>query len=387
MVLMNAWKWMWSRGIKMKKLLITICSVFAIMTAPLFAFEWGGLVTNDSGIYTTDFSDITFNQSNGISAWFRAPFGAQNDFNISGEFLYKYKLSKPKAADASLTHIIDISLLKFSGETQAGSGLLSINAGRFSYVDGTGAVFAQVVDGASVEYALPSIKIGAFAGYTGLLNTLTSGMLSSSATESKFYNFAYACAPLGLSVEFPYLIGNQTLGFAAYAVLDCASSASSNYYANLILSGPVTNSIYYNLTSTFGSTNFKTLMNSSAFSLMIFPTASLSLNAGVDFGSGEQGKLSTFTSLSSKASEVAGAIIPKAGLTFGTDVMCFDLGAKYILSYADDKYSGSGADINTGFVYNVFSDLQFGLNLTAHFDTTAAKANYYIANLNVSLAF
>ena len=373
----------------MKKILITICTVFLMIAAPVSAFEWGGLISNDTGIQTPDFKNITLNQADGVSLWFNTPIGA--DFALSGEVLYKFKLSKAGSANAVITNIADLPLLKFSGQTQAGSGKLSVSAGRFAYVDNAGAVVSGTIDGASVDYAFSVVDIGLFAGSSGLLNTLNNPSLERAdyTKEANIYDMAYAYAPVGLSFELPYLFGNQSLSIQAYALLDCGKheTKSNNFYANLALSGPITNTVYYNLASSAGLIDFKKFMNYSGFTLLVFPAQTVSINAGAEFTTADDGKLAAF--YSPLAAKTGGQLAPKLGFTFGTDDMCFDLGGKYILQYANSSYAGYGAEINSSFIYNIFSDLQVGLSFNGFIDTTADKleGNRFTANLNIALAF
>ena len=369
----------------MKKILISICTAL-ILTASLSAFEWGGVLKNDSGITTPDFKAITFKQSNAVSLWANSPLGQNSGFTFSGEVFYKYNLAIAKGEN-TFVNIFDVPLLKVGGKINSGSGLITINAGRFSYADGTGAVMAQTCDGLSVVFAMPALKIGAYAGYTGFVNALNVAMAVAPEKNNKVYNLAYKYAPMGVTLELPALFANQNLSLQGYALLDCGSNKSNKYFANLILAGPITNSIFYNLGTSVGSENFKNLMDYSAFTLYFFPTPELSINAGVEYGSGEQGKLSPYSSISVKSMDAASKICPKLSLTYGTSTFCFDIGGRYILAYSDDKYSGAGTEANLGFVYNIFSDLQVGATVTAFLDSTEAKANNYTANLNIALAF
>ena len=370
----------------MKKLLVSICTALFILSAPLSAFEWGGVIKDDTGITTPDFKDITFKQSNSLSLWFKAPVG--NRFKLTGEGLYKYNLSVNKSS-TDFVNILDLSLFKLDGKIDAGNGLLSLTAGRFSVADATGAVIAQTSDGINVTYALDTVKLGAYAGYTGLLNGLNVAMATAPEKNLKLYNPAYAYAPLGLTVELPSLFLNQNITLQGYALLDCGSNKSSMYYGNIVFAGPITNSVYYNLSTSLGSVNFKSFMNYTGFTLYVFPSEEIALNAGVDFGSADQGSMAAFTSASAKSGDVSGKIVPRISFAYGTDVMCLELGAKYNIAYdtAKAKYAGAGADINAGFVYNIFSDLQIGLNITSFIDATEAKQNNFTANLNIALAF
>ena len=82
-------------------------------------------------------------------------------------------------------------------------------------------------------------------------------------------------------------------------------------------------------------------------------------------------------------------IAPNLTFIYGNDVLCLEFGGKYNLTYNAEKsnYAGTGADINAGFVYNIFSDLQVGLNATARLDLTEAKQNDFEAKLTMALAF
>ena len=342
----------------MKKIVLSICALFFVFASPLSAFEWGGLITNDTGaiIATTPAaSSTTISQSNGVSIWFNNPIG--EDFALSGEVLYKYNLKIPTQGNSTFINIVDLPLFKFSGETQAGSGILGVNAGRFAYVDNAGAIVSGTIDGAAIDYSVSIVKIGLFGGYSGLLNTLNNTSLARAdvTKEANLYDFAYQYAPLGLSVELPYLFGNQSLGIQAYTILDCGKNDPKQNltYASLALSGPITNIIYYSLASSLGFIDFKDLMNFTEFSLLVFPTQEISINAGVEVSP----VINNTYYYSPLASKTGGQITPKANFTYGTDTMCFDLGAKYILAYniADKNYAGKSFDLNAGFVYNVFS--------------------------------
>ena len=370
----------------MKKLLLAICTALFIIATPLTAFEWGGLVTDSTGITTPDFSNIAFKQQNGISLWFNTTLGA-TDLFLSGEGTYKFKLVKPKDVDAQIINVLDVPLLKISGDILTGSGVLSLNAGRFSYLDATGVIFRGTLDGAGVDFTMPLVKLGFVAGYTGLLNELNLNLSNINETpEKQFYDFSAATIPVGASVEFPGLFANQTLGLQGYAVLDKDYFDASGYYFNLFLSGPITNFVYYNLVSSVGSMDsFKSIMNYSSLTVVAFPVENISVNVGAEYGSAKgQGSLATFVA---PGYSYNGDIVPKFGFTFATSTMSLDLRANYILSYDGSGYTGTRADVNAGAVYNVFSDFQVGLNFVGQIDVTGGDNSSYSANLNVALAF
>lgn len=370
----------------MKKLLVAICTALFIVAAPLSAFEWGGVITDSTGVSTPNFNNLSLKQQNGISLWFNTALG-DTDLFFSGEGVYKFKLVKAASTEAQLIHVADIPLLKISGDIQTATGVVSLNAGRFSYVDGTGSVFKGSLDGVGVDFTLPIVKLGFVAGYTGLLNELNANLSNINTTpEKQFYDFSAKTAPVGFSVEFPALFANQSLGFQGYGVLETDNFDASGYYFNLLLSGPITNSIYYNLVSSVGSVNtFKSIMNYSAFTLIAFPSETVAINAGVEYGSAQgQGSLATFTA---PGYSYNGDIVPKAGFTYATSTMSLDLSGSYILGYDGTKYSGTRADVNAGFIYNIFSDFQVGLAFTGQIDVTGGNDSSYNLYLNVALAF
>lgn len=373
----------------MKKLIVSICTAFCLMAAPLSAIEWGGLLFNDSGVSTPDFSAITIKQSDGVSFWVKTPLGEDSGLYFSSEALYKFNIDIPLKGDTTFTQIVDVPLLKVSGDLNLGSGVLSLNAGRFYYVDASSAVIAQVVDGVSVSYGLPLVKVGGFVGYTGLLNALNTPMAVAPEKDNKFYNMAYPYLPVGVTFELPSLLGNQSLEFDGYYLLDLGSAKDKNnlFYASAILSGPITNSIYYNLDTTVGLLNFKDAMNYSSLSLLVFPSEAVSFTAGATFGSADQGPFVNYASIATSSILAAGRITPKVGLSYTTGSMYAGVNGDFMLAYADSKYSPSNTDWNIEFIYNIFTDLQVGLTVNTTFDLTEAKANNYVAKLNISLAF
>ncbi|MBR5402199.1 MAG: hypothetical protein IK102_10365 [Treponema sp.] len=370
----------------MKKLLVSICTAFLIVSASLSAFEWGGVLKDETGITTPDFKAITFNQSNSIVLWAKTPLGKDSGFSFSTEALYKYNLAVTKDS-TTFDNIVDLTLFKVAGALTAGEGDLSIDAGRFYTADSTGAVIAQICDGLNVSYALSRVQFGLFAGYTGLINSLDVTSAVAPEKDNKVYNLAYPYVPLGLKVLLPALFLNQNLTLEGYALFDCGSNKTNLYYANLVFAGPFTNIIYYNLSTSFGSADFKNLMNYSAFTLYVFPTDTISVTGGLDFGTGDKDKVGAYNAISSKVADVSARIVPRAGFTYGTDNLCLDLTGKFILGYADEKYSAAGTELDVNFVYNIFSDLQVGLEAKAFFDATESKANDYTVKLNVALAF
>lgn len=372
----------------MKKLIISICTVLCLMAAPLASVEWGGLLFNESGASTSDFKEITIKQTDGISLWLKSPLGKDSGFYFSSEILYKFSLDIAKGSDPQFKHIFDLPMLKVTGDLNAGAGLLSLNAGRFYYVDATSAVISQVVDGVALSYTLPTVKLGGFLGYTGLLNSLNVPMAVNSSNNNEIYNMADPYLPLGVTIEFPSLIGNQSLEFDAYYIQDLGGSDNNRAYANVILSGPITNALFYNAATSFGFMNFKDLMNYSSFTLLAFPSEKVSLSAGASFGSADgMGPFTAYSSLAATSVLAASKITPKAAFSYTTESMNVDLNASLPLEYTDDTYKIGSPNIGFAYIYNIFSDLQLGFSVNADIDLTGSNAHNINAKLNLALAF
>ena len=374
----------------MKKLIVSICTVFCLMAAPLTAVEWGGLFFNDTGasMDVSEPENLEISQANGLSLWLKSPL-ADSGFYFSGEALYKFKLSFKKGDSPVFEQIADVPLLKVAGDVELGSGLLSLNAGRFYYVDSTATVLSQTIDGASVKYSLPAVNLGLFLGYTGLLNSLNVPMAGCSPKpEAKIYDLAEPYLPLGVTFEFPSLFANQSLELDAYYIADLTVSENSRCYADLLLSGPITNSVFYNVTTSFGFVNFKDLMNYSSFALLFFPTKAVTVTAGANFGSADdQGPFTAYSSLAATSMLAAGKITPKAAFTYTTDSLYFNVGGNLPFEYIDSKYGISVTQWDFSLMYNIFTDFQVGFTVNTTFDLTGSNSHNFKAKLSAALAF
>lgn len=376
----------------MKKLIVSICTAFCLLAAPLAAVEWGGLIFNDTGaeLQGPEYADsLTITQANGLSLWVKSPL-ADTGFYFSGEALYKFKLAFAKGSDTTLEQIADVPLLKVSGDVELGSGIFTLNAGRFYYVDSTTAVISQTIDGVSAKYALPSVKFGGLLGYTGLLNALNVSMAGGSPkTDSKIYGLTdNPYLPLGITFEVPSLFANQALELDAYYLLDLGEAKINKCYANLMLSGPLTSSLFYNVATSFGFVDFKDMMNYSSFSLLIFPSDTTTFTLGAMFGSADgQGPFTAFDSISTTSILAASNITPKIAFTYTNSNLYFNIGGNVPFGYDGSKYGISQAGCDLNLLYNIFSDFQIGFSVNSTIDLTGANTHSFNAKLSAALAF
>lgn len=355
----------------MKKLLTAvICAVFA---TSVFAFEWGGIIKNDTGVNLSD--SLSLNQSDSVFLWGSVPLNNDGSMYIKGEGMYKINLAKPlkPAGDMVLTQIADLDLLKFAGDFKTENGTVSVSAGRFSFSDLTSSVFTQCSDGLFVKYANQGFEVNGYAGYTGLLNAYSVTMINSPDYEqpemTKFYSLSPKYVPVALTVSLPALFANQAVSAQAAGFLDLNGTKYNRFYGTVNLTGPLLSSLYYSATTCFGYTD--KVSNMSNLSLTYFPLSTTFVSVGAKFASWESGSFGAFTGFTSNplftGTETTACIVPSVSVTsvlFGKLILMAN--GKTILAHDGDKigYAGIGGDASV--MYNMFSDMQIGLSVAGN---------------------
>ena len=376
----------------MKKLLTAVCAVLFTVSAS-FALEWGGIFNDNTKLSTQSFDSVGLDQSNAIFFWLKTPVSKKMAF--SAELFYKYALSVNNS-ETSFLNIIDSDLIKLSGDYEAGIGKFSFAAGRFAVADVTSVIFSQVSDGISVKYDLPLVKISAYAGYTGLLNAFSVSMVDSKSdgtANSQIYTLCHGYIPVEAAVTLPALPFNQKLSIGLDVFTDVEQTKNNKFYASLVLSGPLSNIFFYNLTTTFGSVNFSNVMNYSSLMFYLFPVTNIMVVAGAEYASGNNGGLSPFQGITYVAScraadspLLSGVILPQVSVsaTFGDAFIGGS--AKYVIDAAE-SIGNKGCDLGLNFAYNIFTDLRVGCDISAYLNFADTGSNYFAATLNAALAF
>lgn len=374
----------------MKKILLTAAALFCLAQS-VTALNWGGIISNTSKPSTSDFANIDFYQSNGVTLWAGSTINKNMRFIMEG--LYKYEANFYKDSN-TFSNVLDLSLLKLSGSWAAGNGILALNAGRFAYSDASGLVYAQESDGLAVSFQNNSLKVGAYAGYTGLLNSLNVSMTEvKPGAPSKFYSLCSSYIPLVVDFSLLNLAGNNITLQGEYFV-SAEKLLKSKAYANLSVNGAITPVLGYSLTAVAGSEDFKNFMMYAKGALSCYIGQSLIASAGCEYASGANGSLSPFITLSKRTayngkmfSDPSGTIIPQASVVFVHNSLLLSLAEKLVISMPADKTEFRGSDTTLSFVCNVLSDLQVGTTFIAYADfVDAANSNYSVA-LNVALSF
>ena len=371
----------------MKKILIAAAALFCL-TQSIFAFDWGGIVFNTTKPSTSDFSALSFYQSNGISLW------AANSFNknlrLTAEGLYKYEFTKAGEAD-SFTNIVDLSLLKLSGNWTLGTGSLSLNAGRFAYSDLASVAFSQTSDGLALAYQTNSIKVSAYAGYTGLLNSLNVYMTDTNPDANEQ---AYSLCPgyIPLIADFSLInLARTNISLQAEYFIAGADYLKNMFYADFAVNGAIGTIAGYTVSAVLGSEDFENWMLYGKGNLSFYIGENLIAFAGAEYYSGKNGVLIPFKAISKKtitnSPYAGGLILPQCSLLFVYNNMVVSLGEKIVVTMPEDEGKVSGSDTTLNLVYNVLSDLQLGCSVVAYYDFNETSSSNYALSLNVSMAF
>ncbi|MCR4953358.1 MAG: hypothetical protein K6A43_04710 [Treponema sp.] len=376
----------------MKKIISTVCAVLFMVSAS-FAVEWGGIINDNTKGSTQNFDSFALQQSNSLYFWLKTPVGKNTFF--SAEAFYKYTLDLGNG-EKSFLNVIDSDMFKLSGNYKAGNGKFSFDVGRFSVADVSSSVFSQLSDGVSLRYNLPTVRLSAYAGYTGLLNAFSVSMVddrSVGTPNEQIYTLCHGYVPVMVNVVLPVIFNNQSLSFGFNIFTDVEPTKSNKYYGNLVLSGPLANTLFYRIATTFGSDNFKNCMNYSNIQMYIFPIPTTMIVIGAEYASGNNGFLSPYQSITyipaSKAFDsplLSGVILPQVTLSVTFGEAWLGANAKYVLGFEKDV-SNKGLELGCSFAYNIFTDLKVGCDIAAYMDFSNSGNSLYTATLNAALAF
>lgn len=377
----------------MKKILILI-ALIASVTTSLFAFEWGGMINNNTSISTSTFKDVKGNQSNGISLWFNAPLKEDKSLRVTGEGSYKFNLPINDSSK-EFVNILDLSLLKFAGAWGLNGNNIFLNAGRFSYTDRSSQIFSQNSDGLNISYTTYKWSIGLYAGYTGLINRLNVAMLDNlkvTPKSNQLYDLSYGYIPLMLDYCIS-INGGNAIGLGANYFINTTEKQHDKAYANLTVNGTLANIGTYQVAATVGTENFKNVMMRASLDLSFYAGQFMLISAGVDYTSGKNktfvpyAPISLLTVHSSPSVLLTSdVIVPRVTVVFAKDNFVATLNEKFVTSVAD-KFTANGLDSNISIVYNALSDVQLGANIIAYTDFTDKQFNNFGVGLNVNFAF
>lgn len=358
--------------------LVFICTVF-----PLSAFDWGGFFSADAGIKGPANADLIkkFTQSDRLTLWLRTPLPRLKGSYFAAEGFYSFAYSGEKK---EASHIIDVSLLKFSIPLNLGSLRMTVNAGRFGFSDLSGFFFMQNADGAELLVNSNRFSSKVYMGYTGILNAHTTYM-SLGGAEHKDYVYDRAPDALlgGVFFSFPHLFAQQTLaceaGFAG-SFKDMAAFFGTS------LNGPLISAIFYSASSLFAVSQAN-VSNISRFEITAYlPYLSSLVAWNTVFATAQAGKIGDFNSFSVTSADVSGSLKYagniKTGLTGSIkphpSLLCTLNGDLFfnVMDTASAK-GFSGVQWQTAVRWHVFSDLQFSVSAGQFFAASNKMAEPY----------
>ncbi|MEM5948742.1 hypothetical protein WKV44_09325 [Spirochaetia bacterium 38H-sp] len=226
----------------MNKKLIPIVLIF-LSVFYVFAGDIG--ITLDSlyaGSYSGSWADPYFSQE--VALWGNTMFS--DSWGISAEASYKYTTSRDV--------FVELNELLIMGNLDFGSSYLKINAGRTSFSEFSGKVFAHKGDGLYTEWGSGIFGISAFATYTGLLQLPSSSIVMS---NSDYYDVTNNDNPIwgpfasprlveGLAVKLNEFAARQSLVISGLFQQDLRADSNlhegtrvNTQYAGIGISGPL----------------------------------------------------------------------------------------------------------------------------------------------------
>lgn len=374
----------------MKKRIVSGLFAAACIISSAFTLSWGGMVDNNSKLAANnDFSALLLDQSNGIYLNVSSKLNEDASLRISGEGLFKYDLIYDfDAKESNFKMIADLDLLKLSGEWTIANGRLGLAFGRFKYTDFSGAVFSQLGDGLYLSYDTLKTKTSLYGGFTGLLNRLDVNMTENEADEDdQFYALCPMYVPVLADFSYKALFGNHTVGAQLAAYIPVTDENTFKAYGTLIANGYIGKIASYDARFTLGTEKFEGLMMDMMLDAHFYLIPKVRLTAGAEYVSGDQGSIKPFATLSSRsfgnAPYANGVVVPKIGALYAAGKFYASLTERVIISI-DEGLGGFDTAVNV--VYNLFSDLQLGLDAGAYIGKEYETSNYY-ATAKAVMAF
>lgn len=379
----------------------TLLSILLVLsTATVSAWDWGAMITNDSKFAGKDFSNLLLDQKNAASAWLRIPFNAKGTSYFITEGMFQFEQKDIKMGDTEgkkrNANAINLNLFKFAFSWKTGRNQISISAGRFLTTDLSGLIFTQAADGALVSFDFRKVVLSAYVAYTGLLNTRTVTMIGTSVTEddSKVYQRADDYLVEALTVSFPNLFAGQTLSLQYFGALHLKNDFDdTRIYAEASLAGPLTTTLFYNVSGTLGllkkgDNDLKTAGLGRLTVAYYAPVKSLTIGLNGVFASKDFLGFTSQTATNALTGRTEYTELAKAGLFLTIKpVQNLLLGANgdLILNAADGiEYEGFQYGLNAN--WQIVSDVSVGGTFYQYFDNKDSNRNKSCIQLKAAIS-
>ena len=377
----------------MKKIIVCLLAFSCVFSAA-FSFSWSGIVDDNTKFSANhDFSRIDLNQGNGIYLSFNSRLGEKENLRIAGEGLYKYSLTCDfKNKKATWQNIVDIDLLKMSGEWTINKGLLSAEAGRFKFSDFSGVVFSQISDGAYASYNTLKTKASCYVGYTGLLNRLNVSMTENEfKKKEQFYELCPKYIPVMADFSYKALFEKHTVGIQLAGYLPLEEKNKAKLYSTVIMNGFFGTIASYDARITLGSEKFDGLMLDAKFDTNFYLPSKIVAAAGAEYISGKKGDIKPFVTLTTRSIGNSpfynGVFVPKVGAAYVSGKFFGSITERILVDMSGDSAKLDGFDTAVNAVYNLFSDVQLSGDLGIYICKEKKEMNKYYLTLKASLAF
>ncbi len=411
-----------------------------ISSSAVFAFDFGGILVNDSSFQTYKDGDFNIDQKNSVSIWARHNFDKMGANYFACEGIYNFEGDfNQEDDDSKYTNSLDVNLLKINLSKKFDSAKnqpkVNFEAGRFYFSDLSGLIFTQNADGAKLSFQNNYFKISAYGAYTGLLNAINTKIISANPAEllingkqpavqdvsktfiadnTKIYDLAEKYLIADATLSFPYFAANQTVSFEFLGAFRLEDDKYNRMYATLSFDGPIYRSLFYDVSSTFEFLNYKyndisgssktenEVANLSKIGLTYyFKNVSVGIN-GL-YASGNQGELSPFIGFSKNTSTYSLQEFLYTGIAkIGANARFTPLENLFISANCATVFNALSGDNSekaeeveyygfeyaVGITWQVKSDFQLGITGSQFFDkdnSDLAKKTYL--NLHAALAF
>lgn len=366
-----------------------VCGIF--QTA-VFALDGGALLANDSTFKTNKDQKYYLNQKDVFTAWVKVPFADSTENYFISEALYKFEYNQNIR---QMFNYVDLNLCKVNYVLHFDEDQLKLEGGRFYTSALSPIVYSQNADGIKASYKNKLLTASAFMGYTGLLNGNIVKMVNAFdytlLDTKKVYSLQDKYFVTIDGVTFGNLFYNQSIGIQFTGAFRLNEVANTKMYATLLMKGPLTSNLIYNLDATaelskYGNHEFNFSMLGRLVLGYYFNKGSVTAN--VIYASENFNAVTSHCALDC-ASEPEYNNLFKAGLS-GTykplDNLMFSAGADIAMD-VKKSYEMKGFQYNVAAKYQVLSDVELGLKWNQYFDFNKSEVNFNSISAVVKIAF
>ena len=243
---------------KSKKIICGVLVLVCIFSSA-FSFDWGGSSNTSFSVYdaaTFPTEEATLSLAEKLSLWGKVSFNKNISLNMEGNYQGTYDFEK-------YNQKIDLQLFDLKmAFIPSTSAIINVYLGRLFVSDSSRMIYGYLIDGGKVQFSLPTVDLGVFAGYTGLINSSNLAVVNSSQEIDfqKIYSLAPAFVAVGLNATAKNVFGNNSFGLdiSSFIPTDAKETRETSIYLELNSTGPIANSFYYDLSTAVSFLGSKT---------------------------------------------------------------------------------------------------------------------------------